>query len=104
MIVFKQYEAGFITDPNPPEDIAVPGTTVTLSDLATNDEPFEINLVGAEDAKSIANRVSYLSPIGKAVFEHRSGEIVEAMINGSARKYQILSIEKTTKYRKKKKQ
>ena len=52
------------------------GATVTVVDQATSKE-LEYQLVGPEDVDILRNRISILSPIGKALVGKRKGDAVQ---------------------------
>ena len=67
------------------------GTRVTVQE---EDFPAETyHLVGAKEADPRNGKVSYESPIGRALLDHRVGEVVEAETPGGKIKLKILKIE-----------
>jgi transcription elongation GreA/GreB family factor len=54
--------------------IAVFGTTVTVEDK--NGEQHRFNIVGEDEADARMNKVSYISPLAKALIGHKVGENV----------------------------
>jgi len=67
------------------------GTRVTVQE---EDFPAETyHLVGAKEADPRNGKVSYESPIGRALLDHRVGEVVEAETPGGKIELKILKIE-----------
>jgi transcription elongation factor GreA len=72
-------------------DVVSVGTRVTVQE---EDFPAETyHLVGAKEADPRNGKVSYESPIGRALLDHRVGEVVEAETPGGKIKLKILKIE-----------
>jgi transcription elongation factor GreA len=69
------------------------GTTVTLHSLV-DDEMVEFTLVGQGEVSPREGRISVQSPVGKALFEHRPGEVVEVQTPAGALAYRIERIER----------
>jgi transcription elongation factor GreA len=72
-------------------DVVSVGTRVTVQE---EDFPAETHhLVGAKEADPRNGKISYESPIGRALLDHRVGEVVEAETPGGKIKLKILKIE-----------
>ena len=56
------------------------------------DEELEFKLVGSTEAKSLENKISNESPIGKALIGKQAGDIVEVDAPSGVTKYQIIEI------------
>ena len=67
------------------------GSEVTIRDEST-DEDFSYVLVGALDADPERNRISYRSPVGKALYERSIGESVRVRLPGGTVTYKIKDI------------
>lgn len=78
---------------NPKTDVASIGTKIKLTDLAANAAE-TYTLVGAWDGDPERHLVSYLTPIGQALLNHKVGEEVEVEVDGNKRNFRIDSIEK----------
>jgi transcription elongation factor GreA len=50
-------------------------------------------LVGGKEADPRAGKISHESPIGRALMEHRVGDIVDAQTPGGITRLKILKIE-----------
>ncbi len=67
------------------------GSTVTILEDGDEEEVYQI--VGANEANPREEKISYVSPIGSAVLNHRKGDVVEILLpNKSTRKVRILKI------------
>lgn len=67
------------------------GSTVTVQEEDFDPETYY--LVGAKEADPRNGRISNESPLGKALIDHRAGDIVEAETPGGKIKFRILKIE-----------
>ncbi|HVK02706.1 MAG TPA: transcription elongation factor GreA [Armatimonadaceae bacterium] len=67
------------------------GSTVQLRDLEFGDE-FAYTIVGANEADPLNDKISPLSPVGKAIMGKQAGEKVEVDTPGGRATYQIVSI------------
>ena len=70
---------------------------VTVSSIVTVQEegfdPETYHLVGAKEADPRNGKISNESPIGKALMDHKVGDVVEAETPGGKIKFKILKIE-----------
>lgn len=67
------------------------GSTVTVQE--DNYDPETYFLVGAKEADPRKGKISNESPIGRALMDHKVGEVVEAETPGGKVKFKILKIE-----------
>jgi transcription elongation factor GreA len=72
-------------------DVVSVGNKVTVQE--ENFEPEVFHLVGAKEADPRNGKISNESPIGRALMEHKVGDIVEAETPGGKLKFKILKIE-----------
>ena len=72
-------------------DVVTFGSTVTVQE--DNNDPETYYLVGAKEADPRNGRISNESPIGRALIDHKVGEVVEAETPGGKLKIKILKIE-----------
>jgi transcription elongation factor GreA len=72
-------------------DVVAVGSTVTVQE--DNFSPETYYIVGAKEADSRNNKISNESPIGKALMDHKVGDIVEAETPGGKIKFKILKVE-----------
>jgi transcription elongation factor GreA len=72
-------------------DVVSVGNTVTVQE--DNYDPETYYLVGAKEADPRSGRISNESPIGRALLEHKVGDVVEAETPGGKIKFKILKIE-----------
>ncbi|MBA4380268.1 MAG: transcription elongation factor GreA [Anaerolinea sp.] len=72
------------------------GTRVTIQPVGLREEDFPPEIyymVGAKEADPRNGKISNESPIGRALLDHRVGEVVEAETPGGKTKLKILKIE-----------
>lgn len=72
-------------------DIVTVGSTVTVQEDSFSPETYY--LVGAKEADPRNGKISNESPIGRALMEHRVGDVVEAETPGGKIRFKILKIE-----------
>lgn len=77
------------TDSDP--DTVTIGSRVRLRDAETNEE-FEYTIVGSHEADPADSRISYQSPVGKAVFGQKAGTTVEVRLPGGLARYEIIGV------------
>ena len=65
------------------------GATV---DIETDGEKATWQIVGEDEADIKAGRISYSSPIGKALIGKESGEIVQVQTPGGVKHYEIIDV------------
>jgi transcription elongation factor GreA len=82
--------ARVITDEEKHENIQV-GTKVTIKEKGSDSETYII--VGAAEANPRGGRISNESPLGKALMNHRSGEVVKVDAPGGSFEVHILKVE-----------
>jgi transcription elongation factor GreA len=71
-------------------DVVSVGSTVTVQE--DNYDPETYYVVGAKEADPRKGRISNESPIGRALMDHKVGEVVEAETPGGKVKFKILKI------------
>jgi len=72
-------------------DVVTVGCHVTVQEEGFDPETYY--LVGAKEADPRNGRISNESPIGKALMDHKVGDVVEAETPGGRIKFKILKIE-----------
>ena len=72
-------------------DKVVFGATVTLLD--EDDKPVRYQIVGETEANAKDGRISYNSPIGRALIGRKLGDEVEVTVPSGDRYYQIDKVE-----------
>ena len=72
-------------------DKIVFGATVTLLD--DDEKPVRYQIVGETEADAKSGRISYNSPLGRALIGRRSGEDIEVTVPSGDRYYQVSKIE-----------
>ncbi len=68
------------------------GATVNLCDVDTGDE-MRYQIVGEDEADTKAGRISYNSPMARALIGKEEGEVAEVMAPGGARELEIMGVE-----------
>lgn len=76
-----------------PKDIAFVGRKIKVIDLDTKDEEV-YELVGAREADPFENKISNLSPVGKALLSKKIGEEVEIDTPSGKLRYRIIDVYK----------
>jgi len=72
-------------------DVVTVGSRVTVQE--DNYDPETYYVVGAKEADSRKSKISNESPIGKALMDHKPGDVVEAETPDGKIKFRILKIE-----------
>jgi transcription elongation factor GreA len=72
-------------------DKIVFGATVTLLD--DDDKPVKYQIVGETEADAKAGRISYNSPLGRALIGRKAGDDVEVSVPAGDRYYSVSKIE-----------
>ncbi len=83
--------AAQIIDGTVSKEVVNVGVTVTVQE--DDFEPEQYYIVGAKEADPRAGKISNESPIGRALMDHKVGDVVEAQTPGGALKLKILKIE-----------
>ena len=80
-----------IIEENGDSEVVTIGSHITIQEA---DEPPEIyHIVGSTEADPTNGKISYESPIGRALMDHRAGEIVQVETPGGVVQFKILKIE-----------
>lgn len=80
-----------IIEDNGNKDVVTIGSHVTIQEEDYPEETY--HLVGSTEADPSKGMISFESPIGQALMEHKVGETVEAETPGGTIKFKILKIE-----------
>ena len=80
-----------IIDKNVSNDVVSVGNRVTIQEADFPPETYHV--VGAKEADPRNGRISNESPIGRAVMDHKVGDVVEAETPGGKIKFKIVKIE-----------
>lgn len=80
-----------IEETDGPKETVTIGARVTVQEEGLEPEVFQI--VGAKEADPRAGKISNESPIGRALLDHRVGDVVEAETPGGKIRLKILKIE-----------
>ena len=80
-----------IIEKNKSRDVVSVGSHVTIQE--TGNPPETYHVVGAKEADPRNGRISNESPIGRAVMDHKVGDVVEVETPGGKIKFKIVKIE-----------
>lgn len=83
--------AKIIDDENLDTKLVSIGSTVLLKDLESGEE-VKYTIVGSVEADPDANKISNVSPVGKAIIGQPKGSTVEVNVPAGQLKYQIMDI------------
>ncbi|MEW5828890.1 MAG: transcription elongation factor GreA [Chloroflexota bacterium] len=83
--------AVLIEEPAGSQDQVVLGVRVTIQEDDYPEETY--HLVGAQEADPRNGKISHESPIGRALLDHRVGDVVEAETPGGTIRLKIVKIE-----------
>ncbi|MBI4335185.1 MAG: transcription elongation factor GreA [Candidatus Omnitrophica bacterium] len=75
------------------KDKALLGASVTLKDMDNNEE-IEYMLVNQQEADISQNKISILSPVGKALLGHKVDDIIELDVPAGKLRYKVVKIER----------
>jgi transcription elongation GreA/GreB family factor len=76
---------------NPKTDVVSIGTIVSVTDL-DNNQTEHFTLAGAWDSDPDKGVISYLTPVGQSLLNHKPGEEVEVPVENGKRRYRIDNI------------
>jgi transcription elongation factor GreA len=83
--------ATVVAESSGPKSVVAVGTRVTVQETGSDPETF--HMVGAKEADPRNDKISNESPIGRALMDHRVGDVVQAETPGGKIKFKILKIE-----------
>lgn len=72
-------------------DVVTIGSHVTVQEEGFDPETYD--LVGAKEADSRNSKISNESPLGRALMDHKVGDVVQAETPGGTIKFKILKVE-----------
>jgi len=76
---------------NPRTDVASIGTNVTVTDLDQN-QAEHFTILGAWDSDPDKGIISYLTPVGQSLLNHKPGDEVEVPVEGGKKRYRLNAI------------
>jgi len=85
--------ARVLDDSDVPTDHVGIGSVVIVKDIETGRE-WEWEIVGPVEANPSENRISYESPVGKALVGKKPGDEVEVVVPAGVRRYKIVGLGK----------
>ncbi len=80
-----------VKETDTPKGVVAVGVRVTVQEEGFDPETYY--MVGAKEANPRAGKISYESPIGRALMDHKTGDIIVAETPGGKTKLKILKIE-----------
>lgn len=83
--------ARVIDNHDAPSDLVTVGSTVQLKDLATG-ETLAYMIVGSAEADPDHDKISNVSPVGKALLGRRKGDTVTVVVPAGKLRYSLLQI------------
>jgi len=83
----------FIDNENIPTDKVYIGAIVTLKDIEAAEE-MKYTIVSPEESNYEEGKISFQSPVGKALMGKKVGEVTEIKVPAGTLKYKILKIER----------
>ena len=75
----------------PSRDFVSVGVKVKVQEL--DDEPEQFHIVGAKEADPRNGKISHESPFGRALMDHKVGDVVEVVTPNGTTRLKILGIE-----------
>lgn len=87
----KLSKAKVIEDQNIPSDKIYIGAIVDLEDLE-EDEKIQYMLVAPEESNYEENKISIVSPVGRALLGKKEGEVLDIKVPAGMLKYKVLKI------------
>ncbi len=67
------------------------GATISIKEMESGDE-FQYTIVGSAEADPTNNRISFESPVGKAIMGKKRGDVIEIDVPAGKVNYKILSV------------
>ncbi len=90
-IEYKLKYARVIEESEIKSDVITPGVRVKIFDVEY-DEELEYQLVGPAEADPTKNKLSYESPVGAGILNHKKGDTVKIQTPGGDAEFKILDI------------
>jgi transcription elongation factor GreB len=88
----KRVESAVVVDPTEQENVEQVffGATVTIGDVEGNQDRYQI--VGVDEADAAVGRISWLSPLARALIKAREGDMVRFQSPAGQRELEVLEI------------
>jgi transcription elongation factor GreB len=88
----KRVESAVVVDPTQQENVEQVffGATVTIGDVEGNQDRYQI--VGVDEADAAIGRISWLSPLARALIKAREGDMVRFQSPAGLRELEVLEI------------
>ena len=91
-VLEERVASATVVQPNPADGELGVGESARVRDLESGDL-VEYRLVGAGEADPAAGSISYVSPVGSALFGRRVGDVIEVEVPGGLLRLEILEIQ-----------
>ena len=85
--------ADVVVEEDVDEDVIGIGCKVKIFDMEFEEE-MEFRIVGSTEASSLQGKISNESPVGKALYRHKVGDVVSVETPAGVMEYKILEIQK----------
>jgi len=79
-----------IIEPNVNNDVVGLGNLVTVE---SGGKQKQFRILGSTETNPVAGVISHISPLGSALIDRHTGEVVRIMLPGGEREYRIIKIE-----------
>ena len=90
-IEYKLKYARILEESDIKSDVVTPGVRVKIHDVEF-DEDLEYQIVGPAEADPAKNKLSYESPVGAGILNHKKGDIVTINTPGGEAQFEIVDI------------
>lgn len=92
--LIKRIESAEVVDPADQREIEQVffGATVTIVDVDGDDSEQTWQIVGVDEADASAGRISWISPLARALLKAREGEVVRFMSPAGVREIEVVEI------------
>ncbi len=92
--LLKRIESAVVVDPAQQQNVdqAFFGATVTLSDASGEGGEQTFQIVGVDEADAGSGRISWISPLARALLKARAGDVVRFQSPAGLREIEILGV------------
>lgn len=89
----RRLENAVVVDPSQQENAQMVFFGATVSVVDENDEELRYSIVGLDEADPARHRISWISPLARALLKARVGDVVRFQAPGCLRELEIVDIE-----------
>lgn len=90
LIIEEQLKQAIPIEDNKKDGIIRIGSTVTLE---INGKQRVYQILGSQETNPTSGKISHISPLGKAILNHKAGEIIPVQTEQRTVEYKIISVE-----------